>query len=73
MLFRAHLLYLVQKPMERNKVLRIIHAGILGRERNPEILLKGIRSFLDKVSDAQIEITFWTYWKECVTELFLSK
>ena len=38
--------------------MKIIHAGALGRERNPEILLKGIRSFLDKVTDAKIEITF---------------
>lgn len=44
--------------MKYGKVLRIIHAGALGRERNPEILLKGIRSFLDKVTDAQIEFTF---------------
>lgn len=40
------------------KVLRILHAGALGRERNPDLLLKGIRSFLDKVPDARIEFTF---------------
>ena len=45
-------------PAKNDEVLKIIHAGALGRERNPEILLKGIRSFLDKVTDAKIEITF---------------
>lgn len=53
--------------------MKIIHAGALGRERNPEILLKGIRSFLDKVTDAKIEITFLGVLERMHNNAFLSR
>ena len=39
-------------------VLQILHAGALGRERNPMTFLKGLKTFLDNNPEAKIEVTF---------------
>ena len=42
---------------ENDSVLKILHAGALGRERNPKILFEGLRDFLNENPNAKIEIT----------------
>ena len=38
-------------------VLKIIHAGALGRERDPETFLKAVKLVIDKYKDAKLKVT----------------
>ena len=40
-----------------DKTLKLIHSGALGKERNPESLFKGLRMFIDKYPEADIEVS----------------
>ena len=45
-------------PKERTEVLKIIHAGELGQERNPETFLQGLKEFILQSPNPKIEFTF---------------
>lgn len=48
----------LQENLIQNKALRIIHAGSIGRERNPEKFLLALKKLLDKFPQYQIEVNF---------------
>ena len=41
---------------EKKEALKILHAGALGKERNPKLFFEGLRLFLDKYPNAKIEV-----------------
>lgn len=54
---------LLEELESKNKIitsdtLKIIHAGALGKERDPKTLLYGLKMFLEKKPDAKIEFSF---------------
>ena len=52
---------------EKKDVLKIIHAGELGKERNPETFLTGLKEFILKAYDPKIEVTFvGTYARQSI-------
>jgi len=46
------------QPKEKADVLKIIHAGELGKERNPETFLQGMEYFIRQMPGAKIEVIF---------------
>lgn len=47
-----------QVKHSRSKILRIIHAGSIGRERNPEKFLFALKKFVEKIPQRLIEVNF---------------
>ena len=59
-----------------NDKLQIIHAGALGKERNPMTLLKGLREFLNTNIDAKISLNLLGVFERtdaCIIEEFINE
>lgn len=52
--------------------LRIIHAGALGRERDPKTLITGLALFLKEVPDAKIRLSFMGTFERVGDENFIT-
>lgn len=53
-----------------SQTLSIIHAGALGRERNPKLLLEGLSLFLCKNPNAQVELNFLGIFERAKSDYF---
>lgn len=60
----------VNNDKKIDNTLRLIHAGALGRERDPENLFKGFSLFLKKNPDAKIEFTFLGIFQRAKDDYF---
>lgn len=52
----------VNNDKKIDNTLRLIHAGALGRERDPENLFKGFSLFLKKILMQKLNLLFWAYF-----------
>lgn len=46
------------KKREQNTILRLIHSGAIGKERNPMRFFKAVKRLVSEIEDIQIEVTF---------------
>lgn len=60
----------VDNNKENGKILKLIHAGALGRERDPENLFKGLCLFFKKNPNAKIEFTFLGIFQRASNDYF---
>lgn len=60
----------VDNNKENGTILKLVHAGALGRERDPENLFKGLCLFLKKNPNAKIEFTFLGIFQRTSNDYF---